>query len=143
MTVLPVKNLAPPQRPLHTAPDPVVIEIEQIGDVCVLHFKGRLHAGHAPEYLSAKMEQIKALACTKVLADLEHVPSAGSSGLSFIIGLYRISSGRLVLARTQRRVQEVLDITGLSTVIPLVPDIDSGLAALLSPLAVLRARSQA
>ena len=131
MTGLAVKSSLPPQRSHHTDPDSVVIEIEQIGDVCVVHFKGRLHAGHATDYLTAKMEEIKALACTKVLADLEHVPSVGSSGLSFIIGLYRISNGGLVLGNTQRRVREVLDVTGLSGLIPVVADLQSGLAELL------------
>ena len=131
MTGLAVKSSLPPQGPHHTDPDSVVIEIERIGDVCVVHFKGRLHAGHATDYLAAKMEEIKALECTKVLADLEHVPSVGSSGLSFIIGLYRISNGGLVLGKTQRRVREVLDVTGLSGLIPVVADLQLGLAELL------------
>jgi anti-anti-sigma factor len=128
MTALPLGTFTSPQKPNHAVSDQVVIEIERTRDICLLHIKGRLHAGQSPEYLTAKMEEIKVLGCTKVLADLEHVPSVGSSGLSFIIGLYRISSGRLILAKTQRRVNEVLDITRLSRIIPLVADIDSGLA---------------
>jgi anti-anti-sigma factor len=76
------------------------------------------------------MDEIKTLNRTKVLADFRDVPSAGSACLSFIAGMYRTSGGRLVLARTQARVREVLDITGLSAVIPLAADIESGLATL-------------
>lgn len=85
------------------------------------------------------MEEISALHCPKVLADFAGVPSVGSAGLSFIVGLYRISAGRLVLVRTQRWVRKVLDITQLSTIIPLAPDIESGFATLRSevPLPLL------
>ena len=70
--------------------------------------------------------------CAKLLADFHDVPSVGSSGLSFIVGLYRTTAGCLVLVRTQPWVRQVLDITRLSTVIPQAPDIASGLAALHS-----------
>ena len=111
-------------------PSPILIKIELLGDLCLLHFKGRLHASADSDYLNAKMEEIKALACTKFLANLEGVTSLDCRGLSFIISLYLASGGRLVLMKTQPQVREVLDITRLSTVIPLVAEIETGLAAL-------------
>jgi anti-anti-sigma factor len=117
-------------RPTCTVPYPILIKIELVDDVCLLHFEGRLQAGAHPDYLKAKMEEIKALACTKLLANLERVTSLDCSGLSFIVGLYKISGGRLVLVRTQPQVCEVLDITRLSTVILLAADIESGVTAL-------------
>jgi anti-anti-sigma factor len=119
-----------PLGPTRTVPNPILIKIELLGDVCLLHFKGRLHAGAHSDYLNAKMDDIKALACTKLLANFEDVTSLDCSGLSFIIGLYKTSGGRLVLVKTQPQVREVLDITHLSTVIPLAADIESGLAVL-------------
>jgi len=113
-----------------TAPKPILINIEVLGDVCVLHFAGHLHAGVRLDYLNAKMNEIKTLACKKFLANFEDVVSLGSAGLSFIIGLFKISGGQLVLVKTQRRVREVLDITRLNTVIPMTADIESGLSAL-------------
>ncbi len=119
-----------PGGPARTVLNPILIRIEVLGDVCLLHFKGHLHAGARADYLNAKMDEIKTLACTKFLANFEDVASLGSAGLSFIIGLYKTSGGHLVLVKTQPRVREVLDITRLNTVIPLAADIESGLAAL-------------
>ena len=127
-SAVPWSTLAEPLRTVHK---PIRIEIEQRDDVCLVRFKGHFRTGQDdPEYLSAKMDEIKTLNCNKVLADFRDVPSAGAECMSFIVGLYRTSGGRLVLARTQPRVREVLDITRLSTVIPLVADIESGLASL-------------
>jgi anti-anti-sigma factor len=119
-----------PLGPARTVRDPILINIEVRGDVCLLHFKGYLHAGADSDYLNAKMDEIKTVACTKCLANFEDVMSLGSAGLSFLIDLYKTSDGHLVLVKTQPRIREVLDITGLSTVIPLATDIESGLAAL-------------
>jgi len=113
-----------------TFTDPILIEIERLRDVCLLRFKGRFHPGEHSEYLKAKMDEINTLRCTKVLADFEDVPAVGSTGLSFIVDLYRASSGRFVLVGAQPRVRKVLDITGLSTMIALAPDVESGLAVL-------------
>jgi anti-anti-sigma factor len=119
-----------PLCPARTVPDAILIDIEVRGDVCLLHCKGHLHAGAHSDYLNAKMQEIKAVACTKFLANFEDVTSLGSSGLSFLIDLYKTSDGHLVLVKTQPRIREVLVITRLNTVIALAADIESGLAAL-------------
>ena len=124
-----MQRLSPPGS-MGTAPKPILINIEVLGDVCVLHFAGHLHAGAHLDYLNAKMNEIKTLACRTFLADFGDVASLGSAGLSFIIGLYKISGGRLVLVNPQPRIREVLAITRLNTVIPMTVDIESGLAAL-------------
>lgn len=127
LTAVPSMN---PLGPARALPSPIQIKIELLGDLCLLHFKGRLHATVHLDYLNAKMEEIKALACSKFLANLEGVTSLDCRGLSFIISLYKASGGRLVLVKSQPQVREVLDITRLSTVIPLAADIETGLAAL-------------
>jgi len=134
MNALTVAQSINPLGPTRTVPSPILIKIELCGDLCLLHFKGRLHASAHSDYLNAKIEEIKALACTKVLANLEGVTSLDCRGLSFIISLYQASGGRLVLIRTQPQVREVLDITRLSTVIPLATDMETGLAALCSKI---------
>ena len=130
MNALTVVQSINPLGPTRAVPSPILIKIELRGDLCLLHFKGRLHASAHLDYLNTKVEEIKALACTKFLANLEGVTSLDCRGLSFIISLYQASGGRLVLMKTQPQVREVLDITRLSTVIPLATDIETGLAAL-------------
>jgi stage II sporulation protein AA (anti-sigma F factor antagonist) len=110
--------------------DPILIEIERLRDVCLLRLKGRLQAADHSEYLRVKMDEIRTLGCTKVLADFEDVPAVGSTGLSFIVGLYRAAGGRFVLSGAQPRVRKVLDVTGLSKVMILAPNVESGLIAL-------------
>lgn len=124
-----IQRLSPLGR-ARSVPNPILIKIEVLGDVCLLHFTGHLHAGAHSDYLNTKMDEIKTVACTKFLANVEGVASLGSTGLNFIVDLYKTSGGRLVLMKTQPHVREVLDITRLSTVIPLTADIESALAAL-------------
>ena len=116
--------------PTRAVPSPILIKIELLGDLCFLHFKGRLQASTPSDYLNAKMEEIKTLACSKFLANFEGVTSLDCRGLSFIIRLYKTSGGRLVLVKTQPHVREVLDIARLSTVIPLAADVETGLSVL-------------
>jgi anti-anti-sigma factor len=123
----------------------MLIDIEQQDRVCILRCKGRLVAGPEMEYMRTKMDDIKRLACTKVLADFEDVTSIGSMGVTFIVGAYtsvvRKPGGRFVLAGANPLVRHVLDLTGLSNVIPQASDLTSGLAVLraeasMSPMAV-------
>jgi anti-anti-sigma factor len=115
---------------LRSSPKSILIEIERLDDVCLARFQGHFRTGDNPEYLTLKMNEVQALNCLKVLADFWDVPSMGSAGVSFLVGLYRTSGGRFVLVGIQPRVREVLDITHLSNVLPLAADIESGLAVL-------------
>ena len=112
----------------------MLIEIEQHDRVCILRCKGRFVAGPEMEYMQTRLDDVKRLACTKVLADFQDVTSIGSMGVTFIVGAYtsvvRKPGGRFVLAGVNPVVQHVLDLTRLSTVIPLASDVASGLAIL-------------
>jgi anti-anti-sigma factor len=112
----------------------MVIEIEHRDEVCVLHMTGRLITGEDPEYLAAKSDEVKARKCTKLLADLRSVPSIGSTGIGFLVGLYssvtKNPNGRFVMVGPSPRVLEVLNLTRLSTVIPIAPDPAAGFAVL-------------
>jgi anti-anti-sigma factor len=114
--------------------DIMLIEIEHFESVCILHCEGRFVAGPEMDYLEARMDDIKRLGCNKVLADFHEVSSLGSMGVTFIVGAYtsviRKPGGRFVLTGASPHVQHVLDLTRLSTVIPLASDLASGLAAL-------------
>ena len=98
-------SCSPRAEVVHTFPRPVRIEVERIEDVCLLRFNGDFRTGEDPEYLKTKMDEVKILDCSKVLADFRNVTSVGAAGVSFIVGLYRSSGGRFVLARIQPRVR--------------------------------------
>jgi anti-anti-sigma factor len=114
--------------------DIMLIEIEHYDSVCILHCEGRFVAGPEMEYMQTRMDDIKKLACNRVLADFQEVSSLGSMGVTFIVGTYasviRKPGGRFVLAGASPHVQHVLDLTRLSTVITLASDLASGLAVL-------------
>jgi len=92
------------------------------------------------EYLQTKLDEIKKLACTRVLADFKDVTSIGSMGVTFIVGIYtsviRRPGGRFVLAGAAPFVEHVLDITRLNTIIPQSPDLASGLEILKAEASV-------
>jgi anti-anti-sigma factor len=110
----------------------MLIEVRQKDEICHVRCEGRLvTADH--EYLQAKKDEIKRANCRKVLVDFSDVADIGSAGIGFIVGVYtstQNSGGRFVLVGLRPRVREVLDITRVSTVLPLAADIASGLVTL-------------
>jgi anti-sigma B factor antagonist len=110
------------------------LEIERQDGICILRAKGRLPAGGDQEYFWAKLEEIKTENCGKVLVDLREVPSIGSTGIGFLVGVYtsitKTPGGKFVLVGASRRVIEVLNLTRLSTVLEIVEDMAAGLAVL-------------
>src|SRR5690242_19172542 len=110
------------------------IEFSQSEDVCVLRFEGRFTTGFDPEFLRAKSEELKQRVCAKVLVDFRDVLSVGSTAIGFIVAIYssftKSPDGRFVLVGAQPRVREVLALTRLSSIIPMAPDMASGMAAL-------------
>ena len=111
----------------------MVIEVSQKDEICFVRCEGRFVSGTALEYLRAKKDEIKRANCKKVLADFSEVSDIGSAGIGFIIGVYtstKNSGGRFVIVGLRPRVREALDLTRVSTVIPLAADIPSGLVTL-------------
>ena len=111
---------------------PMLIEVRQNDEFCLVRCEGRL-ATEDHEYLRAKKDEIKRANCKNVLADFSEVPDIGSAGIGFILGVYtstKNSGGRFVLVGIRPRVREVLDLTRVSTIIPLAADFASGLVTL-------------
>ena len=112
----------------------MLIELSQIDDVCIMRCEGRFVTGTEPEYLRARSDELKALACAKVLVDFRDVISVGSTAIGFLVAIYssvtKSPDGRFVLVGAQPRVREVLDLTRLSSILPMAGDIASGMAAL-------------
>src|ERR1700736_5035514 len=104
----------------------MLIELHQIDDVCVLRFEGRFTTGSDPEYLRSKSEELKQLGCGKVLVDFREVLSIGSTAIGFVVAIYssvtKLPDGRFVLVGAEPRVREVLDLTRLSTILPMAAD---------------------
>jgi anti-anti-sigma factor len=115
--------------------DTMFIEIEQQYDgVCIVRCKGPFLPGPELTYIQAKMDEVKRLACAQVLIDFQDVTWIASMGATFIVGIYttvmKQSGGRFVLTGCNPCVRHVLDLTRLSTVIPLASDLASGLTML-------------
>jgi anti-anti-sigma factor len=112
----------------------MLLAIDRQDDVCILRIDGRFPSGTDPEYLSSKSDEVKALNCQKLMVDLREVPSIGSTGIGFLVGIYtsitKNPDGRFVMVGASPRVREVLDLTRLSSVLPLAPDPTAGLAVL-------------
>jgi anti-anti-sigma factor len=112
----------------------MIIEIGSQNDIFILRLKGRFVTVTDPDYLRSKADEIKLRACSKLLVDLSEVSAIGSTVIGFVVSLYtsitKKAEGRCVLAGANSRVRAVLDLTRLSTVIPLAADPGSGLAAL-------------
>jgi anti-anti-sigma factor len=112
----------------------MLIEIESQDDVCILRLKGRFVTATDLDYLREQTDEIKIRNCGKLLVDLSEVSSIGSTVIGFFVDLYtsttKKAAGRFMLAGANSRVREVLDLTRLSTLIPLAADTVSGLAVL-------------
>src|SRR4051794_26463829 len=100
----------------------MLIELNQIDDVCILRCEGRFTTGSDPEYLRRKGDEINQLNCAKVLVDFREVISVGSTAIGFLVAVYssvtKGPEGRFVLVGPQPRVREVLDLTRLSSILP-------------------------
>jgi anti-anti-sigma factor len=110
----------------------MLIEVRQKDEICHVRCEGHFITADQ-EYLRAKRDEIKGVNCKKVLADFRDVPDIGSAGVGFIVGVYTSTKnlgGRFVLVGLRPRVREVLDITRVSTIIPLAADVASGLVTL-------------
>jgi anti-anti-sigma factor len=112
----------------------MLIEIEHGDEVCVLRLSGHFRSGEDLEYVRDKLNEIKSHDCNKVLMDLRELQSIGSMGMSFVVEVYvcitERTGGRFVLVGANQRVGAILDLTHLSTIIPLAADLPSGLIAL-------------
>src|ERR1700676_5621109 len=66
---------------------PMLIEVRQKDEICLLRCEGRFVAGTDPEYLRAKKDAIKGANCKKVLADFSEVSEIGFAESGFVAGV--------------------------------------------------------
>jgi anti-anti-sigma factor len=124
----------------------MVIDFDYKDDVCILRPKGRFATGLDAAYLRSKTEEVRSCGCRKVLADFRDVPYIDSTGIGFLVGVYTTVTsslgGRFVIVGPHHRVREVLDLTRLSTVIPIVTDEAEGLEFLKASLPAAQSAEQ-
>jgi anti-sigma B factor antagonist len=111
------------------------LEFEIRDGVCVLRLKGRFVTGSNAEVASAK-NQLRDTGIANAVVDLGEVPYIDSTGLAFLVELYKIlqdRGGQLVLARPNARVREVLALTRIGEIIPVFDNQDGAVTALRAP----------
>ena len=94
--------------------------IGPIGDCAVLQIAGELDAYTAP-VLRDRMRDLTAVGVVNVIADLRQVDFLDSTGLGVLIGglkRFREHGGSLAPVITKSGVLKVLQVTGLTTVLP-------------------------
>jgi anti-anti-sigma factor len=111
------------------------LESEIRDGVFVLRLKGRFVTGSSAEVVSAR-SQLQAAGIANAVVDLGEVPYIDSTGLAFLVDLYKIlqgGGGQLALAGANARVLEVLTLTRIGDLIPVFDDQESAMAALRAP----------
>src|SRR5579872_595095 len=111
----------------------MVIEFAEEDEICIMRVEGRFVTPTDPDYLRSNMEELKRLNRGSVLLDLTAMPYIGSTGIGFIVGIFSsvtLNGGQFVLVGLQPRVQELFRLTRLGTIIPMVCDVEAGIAVL-------------
>jgi len=111
------------------------LESEIRDGVFILRLKGRFVTGSNAEVASAR-SQLQGTGVATVVVDLGEVPYIDSTGLAFLVDLYKIlqaRGGQLALAGANARVLEVLALTRIGELIPVFDDQESAVAALRAP----------
>ena len=105
------------------------------GDRTVVHLGGEIDVYTAPLVREKLDEQIQA-GRTDLVVDLTDVTFLDSTGLGVLVGrlkLARTRGGSMRLVGTDDRVLKVFAITGLDKVFEIHPDVESALAAGVTP----------
>lgn len=100
--------------------------------VSVVAVGGELDMTTAPELLEAAVSLIDA-GRTRLVLDLEKLTFCDSAGLSVLARVLRrveADGGALALARPEPMVRSVLDLTGMSDVIEIYPNVAEASAAI-------------
>jgi anti-anti-sigma factor len=111
------------------------LESEIRDGVFVMRLKGRFVTGSHAEVASAR-SQLQGNGVANAVVDLGEVPYIDSTGLAFLVDLYKIlqaRGGQLTLAGANARVLEVLALTRIGELIPVFDDQESAVAALRAP----------
>ena len=96
------------------------IEEKESGGVTILGLKGRLILGEQTDLVRGKIDGLVQQGCRRLVLNLQEVSSIDSTGLGVIIGTYTVlkdQGGQLKLLSVPKRIQELLVLTDLATLI--------------------------
>jgi anti-sigma B factor antagonist len=116
---------------LHEATAPMQIDLHQArGEVTVVTPKGRLNVATAPLFRERVSKLVEA-GTRQIVVDLGEVSFVDSSGIGALIGalkLVRQLGGDLRIARPNRNMQVLLDVTFLSQLLWPYGDVEEALS---------------
>jgi anti-anti-sigma factor len=101
-----------------------------LGDAAVLQLGGPLTTPGAGDQLQRIVARLARDGRRLIVADLDHVSAIDAGGLGALVAAYRTcieNLGQLRLVHVPRRVQHVIDITGLAAVFKVFDSIDAAL----------------
>ena len=105
------------------------IEVNDIEDITILVINGMLTIGSDQEFSDTFQKQITR-GRQKIILDMTKVKYIDSLGIGQIAGGYtklKEINGKLVLARTNEKIQELLRLTGLQNHIKTYPTVDEAI----------------
>lgn len=97
----------------------------EIGDVTLVEVTGRITLGQEVAALRSQLEELNKKGRKKILLNLAGVQYIDSSGIAELVAAYtsaRREGGTLKLLKLTKRVQDLLQITKLSTVFEVFDD---------------------
>lgn len=108
----------------------MTLKEEQIGDVVVLHLSGKLMGSPDAAELDSKLHELVESKRTRVVANISGLNWMNSSGLGILISSLsrmRQNNGDLKLAAVTDRIQSLLTITKLNTIIETYTSIEDAI----------------
>jgi anti-sigma B factor antagonist len=105
---------------------------ERMGDVVILTLSGKLMGGPDAGVLNNKLHELVEAKSTKVVANIADLNWMNSSGLGILIGglnTMRNNQGDLKLAVVPARIQSLLTITKLHTIIEVYESVADAVAS--------------
>ncbi|NLC68963.1 MAG: anti-sigma factor antagonist [Clostridiaceae bacterium] len=109
------------------------IKLSKRGNALIAKFYGELD-DHTVEYARQKIEnEMIKPAVKNIILDFSNLTFMDSSGIGMIMGRYKKMekiSGKVAIACSNPQIIRLLNISGISSVIPLHPDINSAVKTL-------------
>ena len=105
------------------------IEVNDIDDITILVIDGMLTIGSEKQFSEVFQAQIQK-GCQKIILDMTKVKYIDSLGIGQIAGGFTSLNeinGKLVLARTNEKIRELLRLTGLQNHIKTYPTVEDAI----------------
>jgi anti-anti-sigma factor len=109
------------------------LQVQHLGDgIDRVQLAGRLDSAGV-EAIDARLSSLAAARAARILIDLSQVPFLASIGIRILLTNARVlrqNGGKMALLSPQALVEEVLQVTGIESIIPIFHDLDTAAAAL-------------